>query len=130
MVDYKATSKEGTIETLSDSSWEEQYRRQIGVYQWLLEQNGFQVAKTGYFVYANASTDKDAFDAQLEFEVTVVPCEGENSWIEDTLVAIKTSLESDALPKKGDACEFCDYRETAGKKLQAIAKAQTKSLGI
>ncbi len=122
VVDYKATSKEGSIETLSDSSWEEQYRRQIGVYQWLLEQNGFSVAPTGYFVYANASADKAAFDAQLEFEVTVVPCEGENSWIEAVLLDIKTCLDADMLPKKGDACEFCDYREAAGKKLQALPR--------
>src|SRR5690606_33321628 len=54
VVDYKATSKDGTIATLADSSWEAQYKRQIGVYQWLLQQNGFDVAPTGYFVYANA----------------------------------------------------------------------------
>lgn len=36
VVDYKSTSKPGTIETLGDSSWNEQYKRQMGVYQWLL----------------------------------------------------------------------------------------------
>lgn len=122
VVDYKATSKAGTIETLADSSWEDQYRRQIGVYQWLLRKNGFDVSDTGYFVYANASADKEAFDAQLEFEVTLVPCEGETGWLEKALRDIKATLESDALPPKGTACEFCVYREAAGRKLQAMIR--------
>jgi len=122
VVDYKSTSKEGSIETLADSSWEAQYKRQIGVYQWILAQNGFAVSNTGYFVYANASTDKAAFDGKLEFEVTVVPCEGDTSWIEPTLGEIKACLESEALPPTKATCEYCSYRTAAGKKLQAIAK--------
>lgn len=121
VVDYKATSKDGTIETLADSSWEEQYKRQIGVYQWLLTQNGFKVADKGYFVYANASADKEAFDGVLEFEVTLVPCEGDTSWIEPTLVDIKACLESPTYPASHKDCEFCAYRTASGKKLQAIA---------
>ncbi|NBV77235.1 hypothetical protein EBR66_03685 [bacterium] len=123
VVDYKATSKDGTIETLSDSSWEDSYKRQMGVYQWLLRKNGFTVSDTGYFVYANASSDKSAFDAQLEFEVTLVPCTGETDWIDETLPQIKACLDSDALPVVGERCEYCPYREAAGKKLQALAKA-------
>lgn len=127
VVDYKATSKDGNIKTLSDSSWEEQYKRQIGVYQWLLAQNGYSVSTIGYFVYANARTDKDGFDSLLEFEVTLVPCEGETNWIEPTLLKIKECLDSDTFPPSGERCEFCPYREAAGKKLQAIHRkaAQT-----
>ncbi|MFZ2500816.1 MAG: PD-(D/E)XK nuclease family protein [Minisyncoccia bacterium] len=120
VVDYKATSKSGTIKSLEDSSWEEQYRRQIGVYQWLLRQNGFTVSDTGYFVYANADSDKKAFDGKLEFEVTLVPCTGSSDWIEEILPRIKECLENDSYPKSGKACEFCPYRSTAAKKLQEI----------
>jgi len=131
VVDYKATSKAGKIESLADSSWEDQYRRQIGVYQWLLRKNGFKVTKTGYFVYANATTDKEAFDAQLEFQVTLVPCEGETEWIDEVIPAIKACLDSEEIPPVGASCEFCAYREAAGKKLVALARAaKTASLGI
>lgn len=123
VVDYKATSKNGKIETLADSSWEEQYRRQMGVYQWLLRQNGFKVSETGYFVYANASSDPAAFDGKLEFEVTLVPCEGKTDWIDTLLPQIKTTLESDAIPATGSACEFCPYREAAGKSLLKLHRA-------
>lgn len=120
VVDYKATSKEGEITTLSDSPWEKQYQRQIGVYQWLLEQNGFPVNQTGYFVYANALKDKDDFSDTLHFKTTLVPCVGENDWIEKTLVEIKACLDNDHFPESGKDCEFCPYREAAGKKLLKI----------
>jgi CRISPR/Cas system-associated exonuclease Cas4 (RecB family) len=126
VVDYKATSKDGTITTLEDSSWNEQYKRQMGVYQWLLRNNGFTVSPIGYFVYANAKSDKKAFDGLLEFEVTVVPSEGDTGWIDDLLPKIKETLDSDSIPPTGKACEFCPYREAAGKKLQALHKAAKK----
>lgn len=127
VVDYKATSKEGTIESLADSSWEDQYRRQIGVYQWLLIQNGFEVSPTGYFVYANADSAQDAFDNTLTFETTLVPCEGELNWIPETLTAIKACLESDMYPESSPTCEYCAYRSAAGTKLQTIHKNHAKA---
>ncbi|HEY0010537.1 MAG TPA: PD-(D/E)XK nuclease family protein [Candidatus Paceibacterota bacterium] len=126
VVDYKATSKTGTIESLADSSWHDQYKRQMGVYQWLLRRNGFTVSPIGYFVYANADGDKTAFDGKLEFEITVVPCEGETGWIDDMLPKIKETLDSSAIPPVGKGCEYCAYREAAGKKFLAMHKATLK----
>lgn len=126
VVDYKATAKEGTIETLADSAWEEQYRRQIGVYQWLLAKNGFAVSPTGYFVYANGLSDGNIFGDVLHFETTLVPCEGDMSWIEPTLLKIKACLDSDTFPPVGEGCEFCAYREACGKKLQDIHRRVQK----
>jgi CRISPR/Cas system-associated exonuclease Cas4 (RecB family) len=122
VVDYKSTSKEGKIVTLDDSSWSDQYKRQIGVYQWLLEKNGFKVSKTGYFVYANALQTEEKFDNKLIFDTTLVPCEGDTSWIDDTLLKIKECLDSDTYPATGEGCEFCPYREACGKKLQLMYK--------
>jgi CRISPR/Cas system-associated exonuclease Cas4 (RecB family) len=126
IVDYKSTSKDGRIEALGDSPWEMQYTRQLGVYRWLLEQNGFTVDTTGYLVYANADKSLDAFDDKLIFETTLVPVETDISWIEATLTDIKACLESPELPKSGSNCEYCPYREAAGKKLQAVHFANKK----
>lgn len=120
VVDYKATSKPSTITTLDDSSWGEQYARQIGVYQWLLRQNGFAVSQTAYFVYANGDAERERFDDTLHFTTTLVPCVGDTSWIEPTLNDIHTCLEHSTFPKSGDGCEYCPYREACGKKLQAL----------
>ena len=126
VVDYKATSKDGSIDSLDDSSWKDSYARQMGVYQWLLRKNGFDVSPMGYFVYANAKSDKKAFDAQLEFDITLVPCEGDTSWIDDVLPKIKQTLDSEDIPPTGKACEFCPYREAAGKKLLELHRKAKK----
>lgn len=127
IADYKATSKVGRIEQLGDSPWEKQYQRQLGVYRWLLEQNGFTVAEMGYLVYANASKDEDAFDDTLTFETTLVECPTETDWIEPTLDAIKETLDSEMFPMPGAQCEYCPYREAVGKKLQAIHREYARS---
>ncbi len=124
VVDYKATSKPEHILTLDDSSWAEQYKRQVGVYQWLLEQNGFAVSPTAYFVYANGNAEAPGFNDTLTFETTLVPCEGDTTWIEPTLSKIRECLEQDSFPESSDSCEYCSYREACGKKLQAIHRAQ------
>lgn len=125
VVDYKSTSKSGRIESLADSAWEDQYKRQIGVYQWLLGKMGFTVSETGYFVYANALQTEEKFDNKLVFDTTLIACEGDTSWIEPTLHQIKDCLESEQYPQSGANCEYCPYRETCGKKLQQIYKTQT-----
>ncbi len=121
IVDYKSTSKDERIEAL-DKEWHAGYKRQMEVYQWLFRRNGFTVSDTGYFVYANASKDKKAFDGLLEFEVTLVPHKGDDSWVEGTLAKIKTCLDSDSIPDTAPECDYCRYREAAGKKLQALAR--------
>lgn len=126
IVDYKSTSKDGRIEKLGDSPWEKQYSRQLGVYRWLLEQNGFTVAQTGYLVYANADKTLDTFDDKLVFETTLVSVETDVTWIDATLSDIKANLDSEQLPSIGTSCEFCPYREACGKKLQAIHFKQNK----
>lgn len=119
VVDYKATCKDGSITSLGDSPWDEQYTRQLSVYRWLLEQNGFIVDPIAYLVYANASKAEADFANKLVFETNLIPVETNTSWIEDTLTAIYTTLNDEAIPPVGEGCEHCAYREAAGKKLYA-----------
>lgn len=120
IVDYKATSKDEKITAL-DQEWHDGYKRQMEVYQWLFRKNEFKVSDTGYFVYANADRDKKAFDGLLEFEVTLVPYKGDDSWVEGTLQEIKLCLDNDELPSAAPDCDYCRYREVVGKKLLAFA---------
>lgn len=108
VVDYKSTSKDERIEAL-DKDWHDGYKRQMEVYQWLLRQSGFAVSNTGYFVYANASKDRRAFDGKLEFEVTLVAHTGDASWVDGTLHDIRACFEG-PLPKSADDCDYCRYR--------------------
>lgn len=119
VVDYKATSKDGEV-TL-DAEWQDGYKRQMEVYQWLLRQNGFTVSDTGYFVYVNGRTDLEAFDGKLEFDVKIIPYTGSATWIEGTLADIKKCLDTPAVPAPGSDCDYCTYREAVGEGLQKVA---------
>ena len=108
IVDYKATAKSGEVGI--DADWQIAYKRQMEVYQWLFRRNGFKVSMIGCFVYCNGDTDKEAFDGKLEFDIKVIPYEGDDSWIEGTILDIHACLESDKLPLSGADCDFCKYR--------------------
>lgn len=109
VVDYKATSKDEEV-TL-DADWQDGYKRQMEVYQWLLRSNGFDVSDTGYFVYANGRKDKDTFEGKLEFRVNIIPYTGNDSWIEDTLLDIKKCLDNDSVPEAHHDCDYCKYKD-------------------
>ncbi|MFH0830644.1 MAG: PD-(D/E)XK nuclease family protein [Parcubacteria group bacterium] len=121
VVDYKSTSKTPPI-TL-DAPWQDSYKRQMEIYQWLLRQNGFAVSKTGYFVYCNGRRDRQAFDKKLEFDVELIPYTGDDGWIESVLTEIKHTLETKSIPKAGPNCDYCSYAQTR----QDLERANTQS---
>ena len=117
VVDYKATSKEEEIKEL-DKDWHDGYKRQMEIYQWLLRKNGFKVSDTGYFVYCNGKTDKKAFDKKLEFDINIIPYKGSDKWINKAIKDAHKCLQTDKIPKAGEDCDYCKYRD-------AVEKADT-----
>jgi hypothetical protein len=108
IVDYKATSKEDEV-TL-DAEWQDGYKRQMEIYQWLFRKNGFSVSPTGYFVYCNGDTDRAAFDGKLEFSIKLIPYVGDDGWIERG-GALYKCLQGGEIPASGKECDYCAYRE-------------------
>lgn len=131
IVDYKATSKKEGPKTKDDLY--PSYKKQVEIYQWLFRRNNFAVSPTAYFVYVNGKTDVAAFDKKLEFEVELIPYEGNDSWVEPALYRMKEVLVSDQIPPIGTAfnggpCDFCTYRESAGKAFRThITDAKSKN---
>ena len=111
VVDYKATSKDTEVNL--DADWQIGYKRQVEVYQWLFRGNGFVVSPTAYFVYANGKRDKEAFDGKLEFDVKLIPYEGDDSWVDGVLSEIRKCLVSEAVPASNPQCHYCAYRRAA-----------------
>lgn len=115
VVDYKATSSQKEV-TLEDE-WKIVYKRQMEIYQWLMRHNldlsSYKTSDTGYFVYVNGKTDKEAFDAKLEFDINIIPYQGKDNWVEKTIIEAHKCLMSDQIPKASDDCDFCRYREIA-----------------
>jgi len=108
VVDYKATAKEEPVKELNQA-WQEGYKRQMEVYQWLLRQNGLKVADTGYFVYCTGKLDREAFDKRIDFDVNLIAYKGDDSWVESTLSSIKDVLEADEIPSSGKDCDHCAF---------------------
>ncbi|MEA3293095.1 MAG: PD-(D/E)XK nuclease family protein [Patescibacteria group bacterium] len=108
VVDYKATAKKDEVVELNQE-WQNSYKRQMEIYQWLLLQNGYNVSNTGYFVYCNGISDAKAFDKKLEFRVNLIPYTGDSSWVEKTLFDIYKCLNSNKVPESNSDCDYCNY---------------------
>lgn len=61
VVDFKATSKKEEVSL--DAQWQDGYKRQMEIYQWLFRKNDFKVSDTGHFVYCNGNTDVETFNS-------------------------------------------------------------------
>jgi len=109
IVDYKATAKNSEVNL--DAEWQKGYKRQMEIYQWLFRRNGFAVSPIGYFVYANGRLDLDMFSGRLEFNLKILPYEGNDSWIEKKLTEARECLSAGTPPEAAPECEYCCYAE-------------------
>lgn len=109
IVDYKSTSSEYGISL--DGKYKEGYKKQMEIYQWIFKQLGFNIAPVGYFLFANARKNRPGFHSKLEFDLSIIPYKGDNSWVERTLLSIKSVLDSDIIPESGPECQHCGYRQ-------------------
>ena len=91
-----------------DAHWQQGYRRQMDFYQWLLRKNGLEVSEVGYFVYCNGDRQRQEFDSKVHFKISVLEYKGNESWIEDTILKIKT-LDQDNVPDYSIDCDYCTY---------------------
>lgn len=112
IVDYKSTSTKSEISL--DDQYKQGYKRQMEIYQWIFRMMGYVVAPVGYFVFANGIKDLEAFNARLEFDMTILSHEGDDSWVAETIQNIKAVLEGDMLPEASEECEYCAYRQLIG----------------
>ncbi|MGB7292230.1 MAG: PD-(D/E)XK nuclease family protein [Thermodesulfobacteriota bacterium] len=110
VVDYKSTSVNEKITSL-DKDWHEGYKRQMEIYQWLIRQNDYKVSDTGYFLYCNGNTTRERFDARLEFDMTIIPYVGSNSWVENLVLDVKKCLSESTPPQPSSDCKYCAYRQ-------------------
>ncbi len=126
VVDYKATAKASPVTRL-DQPWQDGYKRQLEVYQWLLRRNGLPVADTGYFVYCTGRPDAAAFDARIDFDVHLIPYTGNDAWVEPVLAELHACLEGSAVPAAAPGCDYCAYvaavNEVTGTTLMGAGQA-------
>lgn len=116
IVDYKSTSTSKEI-SLEDK-YKQGYKKQAELYQWIFRQLGFDISDTAYFVFANATKEPDKFNKRLEFILSIITHEGNDSWVEPTIFEIKKCLGCGKPPKANVACEHCAYRAASNEVLK------------
>lgn len=101
VVDYKATGA-------NQHQIYPQYKRQMEIYQWLLTQNSYDVAKTGYFLFAKVNKEGGFASGKLSFDLFIEPLEGDISWVEGSILDAKKILDA-AIPQHNPDCLYCQF---------------------
>jgi len=116
VIDFKATAKKSEILSTSDV-WNdgESYKRQLEIYSWLLQKNGFDVSSNGYLMYYNGDASKPYLGQEMYFRRTLVPFELETDWMNLAGETIHKVLQRDSIPEHISSevndihCHECRY---------------------
>ena len=54
----------------------------------------------------------DNFHSKLDFKVKIITYEGDDSWVQKTVLEIFSVLNSDLIPEANPKCELCGYVST------------------
>lgn len=111
IVDYKATAKNSEVNL--DAEWQDGYRRQAEISQWLFAMNGYKVSPMAYFVYCNGRCDWEASDRKLEFEVKLIPYVGNYEWVGPAINTLYACMKAETIPPAAKDCDLCWYRAVA-----------------
>jgi hypothetical protein len=111
VVDYKAQSKEGAVETEEylENKYHQGYKIQMDIYVYILRQMKFKVSDTAYFLVCNGLKTPDKFDALLHFDLRLVPYKTDVSWIKNKIVEMKKVLDAKEVPDLNKSCEKCMF---------------------
>ncbi len=109
VADYKATAKADPVKELGDASYHNGYRRQLEVYQWLLRNNGLNVSNKAYWVYCTGKPNEESFDACINFDIHVIGHDGNDGWVEPTILELKQTLDADTVPDANPDCDYCIF---------------------
>ena len=120
IIDFKATAKRDDITKL-EGGFSDMLRRQVEVYQYILRKMGYDVSEMAYFYYVNGCSDRPMFNGQLDFRISVIPHQGNTSWIEPTLRQIKDVLEAPQAPQPSEMCKHCKFLLNFGQIAQTLS---------
>jgi hypothetical protein len=112
VADYKATAK---ADEVTAANIYPGYQRQLEMYQFLVEKQGFGVDPVGWLVYANGIKNRAAFADTLSFRTKMISLTGDRAWVEPTFRKAVALLESRTRPSAAEACEWCAYVELKGR---------------
>ena len=111
VADIKATSRNifDWDETFNKYEYPKAYKRQLEMYQWLLQKNGFKVSKDAFIIYFNGRKNEKFFKNTLSFDSHVIKLTCSTDWVEQAIIDTVQLLKSKTFPKPSPKCEQCTY---------------------
>jgi len=109
VVDYKATG--ANQHKIYDS-----YKRQMEIYQWLLQKNDYPVSNLSYFVFArvNKAGGFGMGKGSLLFDIFAEPCRVDNSWVDNIIPKVREIFDLETPPASSPDCEHCKFSVLSG----------------
>ena len=111
VADYKSQANTKPLEPdpyLSDV-YKEGYKVQMDFYAFLLEQMGFEVEDTAYFLVCNADRGADGFNGELKFQEVLIPYKWNSNWIHSKVSQMIDLLNDNNTPDGNPSCKNCAY---------------------
>jgi len=111
LVDYKsqANTKPLDAETYLSDVYHEGYKAQMDFYAFLLQQMGFDVAETAYFLVCNADRNANGFFGELRFSETLIPYSWNTDWIPGKVREMIELMNQEVIPAAHPSCKNCAY---------------------
>lgn len=107
VVDYKATAGK-TRDEIKKQGLYDSYKRQLEIYQWILQKNGLNVSNEAYILYVFADATQQGLKRELAFDYEIISHTGNTDWIQGCIDDIYDCLEGD-IPKPSPHCDYCKY---------------------
>jgi hypothetical protein len=76
-------------------------------YAFLLQEMGFEVAETSYFLVCNANRNADGFFGKMEFSEILIPYRWEPGWIPERASEMIKLMNQHDLPEGNPSCVNC-----------------------
>ena len=57
----------------------------------------------------NGKKNLDAFNEKVEFNIHIIEHNGNDDWVENTILNAIEILENDEIPESAEGCEHCKY---------------------
>lgn len=114
VIDYKSSgSREITIY--------DDYQKQMDVYTYLLQKNGFSTQPHAYFVFYVVQKDGGGFQNVLPFREELRRVNVDPSWVESTFENAIRIARNNQVPEASPTCKHCSYISRASEYVPNIS---------
>lgn len=104
---YLADYKGGAVSASGTSELHQSFRNQMDIYLWIAKKIDNRFSNRSFFYYKKLK--KEDFMDDSKFITEIVEYIADDSWVEQTIIDLHSSLNSDTPPKPHGECKHCNY---------------------